>query len=165
MLILWTSVLDVNFSWFFGKNFIKDRIYWEIIVSTPNDWNSGLQEILGLEPVTILTIFFWAKNILLLSKALKFPPRPTHLPWPVRTYLLAKLWRCSRPWHITSRNWCGISELGSIHSTCVYVIFKQNNFFLYSLILKRLSWLRLYCCSGMEQILVHHLKNLIKTST
>jgi len=61
-------VLDVNFSWFCSKNFIKDRIYWEVIVSIPNDWNSGLQEVLSLEPVIILTIFFWAKNILLLSE-------------------------------------------------------------------------------------------------
>jgi len=73
MLILWTSVLDVNFSWFFNKNFIKDRIYWEVIVNIPNYWNSGLQEVLGLEPVIIHTIFFWAKNILLLSE--EFPQK------------------------------------------------------------------------------------------
>jgi len=38
------------------------------MVNALSDWNSGLQEVLGLEPVIIPTIFFWAKNILLLSE-------------------------------------------------------------------------------------------------
>ena len=41
--------------------------------SIPNDWNNGLLEVLGLEPVIILTIFFWAKNILLHSE--EFPQK------------------------------------------------------------------------------------------
>jgi hypothetical protein len=37
VLMLCTSILDVNISWFCDKNFISDKIYWEGIVSIPND--------------------------------------------------------------------------------------------------------------------------------
>ena len=51
-------MFGVNLSWFCNTKFIRDKIYWEGTVSIPRDWNSGLHEDLGLEPVIILIIFF-----------------------------------------------------------------------------------------------------------
>jgi len=61
-------MLSVNLSLFCNTKFIRDNIYWEGTVSIPRDWNSGLHEVLGLEPVMILIIFFWAKKTFFCSE-------------------------------------------------------------------------------------------------
>jgi len=43
--------MNLDIGWFCSKNVIRDSIYSEVMVSIPNDWNNGLQEVLGLEPV------------------------------------------------------------------------------------------------------------------
>ena len=55
-------MLGVNLSWFCNTKSIRDKIYWEGTVGILRDWNSGFTEVLGLEPVMILIIFFWAKK-------------------------------------------------------------------------------------------------------
>jgi len=66
-------VFGVNISLFCNTEFIRDKIYWEGTFNIPRDWNSGLHEVLGLEPVKILIIFFWAKKTFLHS--VEFPPK------------------------------------------------------------------------------------------
>ena len=66
-------MLGVKISWFCNAKFIRDKIYLEGTVSIPRDWNSGLHEVLGLEPVMILIIFFWAKKTFLHS--VEFPQK------------------------------------------------------------------------------------------
>jgi len=60
-------MLGVNLSLLYNTKFIRDKIYWEGTVSIPRDWNGGLHEVLGLEPVMILIIFFCAKKTFLHS--------------------------------------------------------------------------------------------------
>jgi len=66
-------MLGVNLSLFCNTKFIRDKIYWEGTVSIPRDWYSGLHEVLGLEPVMILIILFWAKKTFLHS--VEFPKK------------------------------------------------------------------------------------------
>jgi len=49
----------------------------------------------------------------------------------------------------------------NFHSTRVYVIFKQNNFSVF-FNMKAIVMIALILLQGMEQILVHHLRSLIK---
>ena len=44
------------------KNLIKNSTYCEGNVVIPTDWNNGLQDILELDPVMILIIFFCSSN-------------------------------------------------------------------------------------------------------
>ena len=63
--------LKVKYSKLFTKKFITDSIYWDGMVNVFNILNKDLHEVLDVDPVMILLIFFGYWNTSLLTG--KFP--------------------------------------------------------------------------------------------
>src|SRR5215510_2563144 len=71
--MLWTEELNIKVSKLDERNRIRDRIYWEVMVSIFNSRNSFLHEALNDDPVMILSILFCCRSTLLLST--ETPPK------------------------------------------------------------------------------------------
>ena len=56
--MLCTEVLNVKVSKLDERNLIEEIVYYEVSVNISNFWNSDLHEVLEVDPVTILIIFF-----------------------------------------------------------------------------------------------------------